>query len=167
MSITLALDPGKAYLGYTCLRETYVTHAGISRLPEALKHLKTGEVAAYHLSTIVKAGIAESDRVVVEEMRLNLARDSTLPKCVATANDLLVLTAIGAYIAGQMGAELVYAPIFPVSKQVTKARCEYVLSEAEKLLVHQSLGKAYEQKIGYNFWDSCAHGLRAVGRFGR
>ena len=137
-------------------------------MPEPLKYLGTGGVAAFHLSTIVReTGLTEYERVVVEGMRLTTARDTTLGKAIATANDLIGLTAIAAYIAGQMRAELVYVAHPACSKAVTKARCEYVLTEAEKALARKSLGKAYDQKVGENFFDSCFHLMRAVGRFGR
>jgi hypothetical protein len=164
----LSLDPGRAYCGWGLFQESHLVHAGVSALPEAMKYLTTGQVASYHLSAIVRAtAVDECDRVVAELMQLTLGRDGTLGKAIAVGNDLIGLSTIAAYIAGAMHGALELAPHPKCSKDVTKARVLYVLTDGEKAAMQRGLGKRMDQTVGLNAFDAVFHGLRAVGRFGR
>lgn len=158
----LAVDPGKNVCGYALFHDKTLIRCGLSVLPAG--PAKLGAIAEYHYRSIA-FDAAEADRVYVEEMSLNRGRDGTLSKAIATANDLLKLQAVGAYIAGRLRASLVYVPPAKHDKRVTQNRAEATLSPSELEIVTKSL-QDYRASIHHNLYDAVLHGLRAVGRYG-
>lgn len=164
---TVSIDPGKRCMGASLFAGTRLIAAALSNLPDGF--YKTGQVAAFHAQTVRPWGPV--DRVVCEEMQLSLGRDGrNSSRIVAVANDLLVLTSVGAYVAGKLGAALDYVPVPKHDKIVGRSRVLATLQPDELAVLDAAFGGAKWRTAKTGLWmngtDAVLHGLRAVGRYG-
>ncbi len=166
MSTLVALDPGRNYTGVAVFEDNELRACGLSVLPKTARMTADVCHAHYQHTACLVPYPRRECTVVVEEMCLSLARERTPREIVAKANDLIVLTAVGAYVAGRLGAQIQYIGHAVQPKEVTKAQVLYFLSEKERAVVESALGKRMGQKIGLNVFDALRHGLAVCGRLG-
>ena len=166
MRIVLSIDPGKWVLPWCIWVDEQLHSCGIS-VVEPWPRPKPEAIAVRHYCNIPGfAGHAE--RAYVEQLSLNVGRDRTRGKAIATGNDLLTLTQIAAAVIGDLGVPVTYLPVNTwkgsAPKLVTQNRVKATLSPRELEVFALGL-TGVKKSLWHNLFDAAGIGLYAVGRY--
>lgn len=158
-------DPGLNICSVGVYQDQKLVAARMSRLP-AKQRFRLHEACEYHARAMV--GLPSPTHFALEEMSLNKGWDKTHTEAIAKGNDLLAVQAVGAYLAGWFGGQLLYTEPQgwkgTASKEWTEQRCLEWLDSSELAVVESELASHRAKSLHHNLWDAVAIGLWATSR---